>query len=61
MLTRDDALTVRALASLARFAPQKMRAAHLARKGEELADRIEREALLRAEVMRAFSESVEGA
>lgn len=41
LITRQDATLVRALASLAKFAPQRMRAAHLVEKSEELAQRIE--------------------
>ena len=58
MLTRDDARTVRALASLARFAPQQMRAAHLIGKAEQLAARIEREAELAEEGLEAFASPV---
>lgn len=60
MLTRDDARTVRALASLARHVPQKMRAAHLAKKGEALAAKIVREVELAEEVIAAFAEPTEG-
>lgn len=42
-LTRADARLLRALATLAESVPERMRAAHLAPKAEELAERIERE------------------
>lgn len=42
MLTREHATTVRAPASLAKHAPQRMRAAHLIGKAEAVALEIER-------------------
>jgi hypothetical protein len=41
-ISRGDARLVRALASAARHAPEKMHAGHLAEPAEDLAKRIER-------------------
>lgn len=47
--TRRDADLIRAAASLARHAPEYMRAAHMAPRLDALAERIEQRAILAAE------------
>lgn len=59
MLTREHATTVRALASLARFVPQRMRAEHLIGKAEAVALEIERAVEMHEQVTAAFAEPTE--